>query len=129
MLKKKCVLIISILCIFAVLSSGCSIGDLSDKTTYEGLPVYQFDAENKTVMIDGVQYREIDYLEKVVGTGIKDELGYIWYKPHFEVEDGVVYLLRHLMGYEDEEYLFAESSMYTVGAAKRQYVMLLERVE
>ena len=137
MKKKACMILAALLCVFVIFSGGCAIGDLTGKDTYEGLPLYQYNVEDNTVEIDGALYREIDYSQDIGDTLIGEIIGFIWYKPHFEIEDGVVYTVSMLYirkdkgyGYKDKQYLYASSyTYYEVGNGKINYNMILERVD
>lgn len=128
MKKRVCFILAALLCVFAVLSGGCAIGDLTGKDTYEGLPLYQYNVEDNTVEIDGALYHPIEYSEDIVKV-IGKTIGFIWYKPHYEIEDGVVYALAIVNGdTEDKKYLYAVSyTYYQTENGKVRFDMLLER--
>lgn len=142
MKKKMCLILVILLCVCAVLS-GCygdlnpytawkllsadPIGDLTGKDTYEGLPLYQYNVEDNTVEIDGATYHPVEY---AAGTVMKmgEMTGFLWYKPHYEIEDGVIYTISMLSDYPDKEYLYAMAyTFYQTENGKVQFRMLLKR--
>ena len=127
-MKKRAKMAVCLICLLAVLVCciSCRV-DLSNRTTYKGFPVYQYNAESHTVEIDGVSYREVSELPTDT-ISVGDVIGYIWYEPHFEVDGGAVYTLGFLTDYSGGEYLYAHSAMYKIGKVPKHYTLLLERV-
>ena len=105
---------------------------LEGRDTYKGLPVYQYNAEDKTVSIDGVLYKSIDERPKQYRFG--DLFGYLWYYPHYQITGGVIYNLKRMEPKEDsgdpEKYIYAHSPLYTKeNGAPIQFGIYLKRVD
>lgn len=89
---------------------------LEGRDTYKGLPVYQYNAEDKTVSIDGVLYESVEGWEFPEQYKIGDFFGYLWYYPHYQITEGVIYDLKWMEPKEDsgdpKKYIYAVSSYY-----------------
>lgn len=87
---------------------------LEGRDTYKGLPVYRYNAEDKTVSIDGVLYKNIDERPKQYTFG--NLFSYLWYYPHYQITEGVIYDLKWMEPKEDsgdpKKYIYAVSSYY-----------------
>ena len=129
MKRKICMLIILVLGILYFCSGCYDEWNLEGKDTYKGLPVYQYNAEDKTVSINGVLYESVEeFPEKYV---IGERFGYLWYYPHYRIKEGVIYGLDWLKGTEDPtEYIYANSSFYKKeNGAPIQFGIYLKRVD
>lgn len=116
------------LTIYQLMAPRTSMYDLRGKDTYEGLPVYQYNVEEESVVIDGTLYKEVDDIPMdYIGMG--DRIGYIWYEPHYRIEGGVIYKVYRMTNSESGEYLYAESPPYKEGRGDTCFGMHLKRAE
>ena len=129
MKRKRCMLIALVLGILCFCTGCYDEWNLEGKDTYEGLPVYQYNAEDKTVSIDVVLYKRVEeFPEKYV---IGERFGYLWYNPHYDIKEGVIYGLDWLKETEDPtEYIYANSFWYKrEDGTPMRYGILLKRVD
>ena len=80
-IKRIITFIVVMFLILVIYARACvPAQSLEGRDTYKGLPVYQYNAEDDTVSIDGVLYESVEeFPEKYV---IGERFGYLWYYPH-----------------------------------------------
>lgn len=136
MKRKRCMLIALVLGILCFCTGCYDEWNLEGKDTYEGLPVYQYNAEDNTVSIDGVLYKNADIdpdedPDTFPRLSIGERFGYLWYNPHYDIKEGVIYGLDWLKETEDPtEYIYANSFWYKrEDGTPMRYGILLKRVD
>ena len=129
-MKRIITFIVVMFLILVIYARACvPAQSLEGRDTYKGLPVYQYNAEDDTVSIDGVLYESVEeFPEKYV---IGERFGYLWYYPHYRMKEGVIYGLDWLEGTEDPtEYIYANSPFYKKeNGAPIQFGIYLKRVD
>ncbi|MEG2361851.1 MAG: hypothetical protein RSB97_08495 [Christensenella sp.] len=129
-MKKKIVFVILIMVSLIICASCQDENDLSNTDSYSGFPVYKFDVESKTVMIDGVLYKEIASEPKDFVEAAEDFIGYIWYEPHPYVKKGVSYRVYPKAADDgSREYLCAYSAAYMVRGTPHWYDLYLQKAD